>query len=65
MSDLSTFQSGPKGSKMANLDVFDNLGPFWALLDTFGPFQTKINLLPHEDKVGFGGGAIEQKSFFI
>ena len=50
---------------MANLDVFDNLGPFWALLDTFGPFQTKINLLPYEDKVGFGGGAFEQNSFFV
>ena len=36
---------------MVKLDVFDNLGPFWAHLDTFGPFQTKINLLPHKDKV--------------
>ena len=25
----------PKGSKMVNLDVFDNLGPFWAHPDTF------------------------------
>ena len=58
-------QRGPKGSKMVNIDAFDNLGPFWAHLDTFGPFQTKINLLHHNDKVGFGGGAIEQKSFFI
>ena len=30
-------QRGPKGFKMINLDVFDNLGPFWAHLDTFGP----------------------------
>ena len=32
-------QRGPKGSKMVNLDVFDHLGPFWARLDPFGPFQ--------------------------
>ena len=60
---MTTFQSGeggPKGSEMVNLDVFDNFEPFWAHLDTFGPFQTKINLLPHKDKVGFGGGAFEQ-----
>ena len=50
---------------MVNLDIFDNLGPFWAHLDTFGPFQTKINLLPHNDKVGFGGGAFEQKIMFL
>ena len=29
MAGLSTFQSGPKGSKMVNLSVFDHLGPFW------------------------------------
>ena len=50
---------------MANLDVFDNLGPFWAHLDTSGPFQTtKINLLLHKDKVGFSEGAFEQKIIF-
>ena len=38
---LSTFQSGPKETKMVNLSVFDHLGPFWAHLDPFGPFQTK------------------------
>ena len=65
MAGLSTFQSCPKESKLVNLDVFGNLGHFWAHLDTFGPFQTKINLLPHQDKVGFGGGAFEQKSFFV
>ena len=43
---------------------FDNLGPFWAHLNTFGLFWTKINLLPHKDKVGFGGGAFEQKIIF-
>ena len=59
MAGLSTFQSGPKGSEVVNL--FDNLGPFLAHLDTFGPFQTKINLLPHKDKVGFSGGAFEQE----
>ena len=64
MARLSTFQSSPKGSKMANLNVFDNLGLFWAHLDTSVPFQTKINLLPHMDKVGFGGGAFEQKIIF-
>ena len=59
MAGLSTFQSGPKGSKVVNL--FDNWGPFLAHLDTFGPFQTKIDLLPHKDKVGFSGGAFEQE----
>ena len=48
---------------MVNLDVFDNLGPFWAHLDTIGPLQTKINLLP-VDKVELGGGAFEQKVYF-
>ena len=43
---------------------FDNLGPFCAHLDTFGPFQTKINLLPHKDKAGFDRGAFEQKIIF-
>ena len=38
-------QKGPKGTKMANLSVFDHLGPFWAHLDPFGPFQTKIDFL--------------------
>ena len=45
-------QRGPKGSEMVNLDVFDNLGPFWAHKGTFGPLQTKINWLPHKDEVG-------------
>ena len=65
MSGLSTFQSGPKESEMANIDVFDNLGLFWAHLDTSVPFQTKINFLPHKDKVGFDGGAFEQKLIFV
>ena len=67
MAGLSTFQSGPKGpkgSEMVNLDDFDNVGPLWAHLDTFGQFQTKINLLPHKDKVRFGGGTFEQKIIF-
>ena len=49
---------------MVNLDVFDHLGQFWAHMDTFGPFQTKINLLPHKDKVECGGGVFEQKIIF-
>ena len=36
---------GPKGTKMVNRSVFDYLGPFWAHLDPFGPFQTKIDIL--------------------
>ena len=47
MAGLLTFQSSPKGSKgikMANLSVFDHLGPFWAALEPFGPFQTKVDL---------------------
>ena len=57
-------QKGPKGTKMVNLSVFDHLGPFWVHLDPFGPFQTKMNFLPQMDKVGFGGGASEQKINF-
>merc|ERR1711894_826855 len=57
-------QKGPKGTKMVNLSVFDHLGPFWAHLDPFGPFQTKMNFLPQMDKVGFVGGASEQKINF-
>ena len=38
-------QQGPKGAEMVNLDVFDHLGPCWARLDPFGPFQTKNDLL--------------------
>ena len=41
----------PKGSKRfrnGNLDVFDNFGPIWTLLDHF---RQKINLLLHKDKV--------------
>ena len=53
-----------KGSKMINLDVFDKLGLFQTHLDTFGPFRTKINLLPHKKKVVFGGGAFVQKNHF-
>ena len=34
---------------MVNLDVFDNLGSFWA----------------HLDNVEFGGGAFEQKIIFL
>ena len=64
MAGLLTFQSGPKGSKSVSLDVFDSLGPFWAHVDTFVPFETKINLLPQKDKVGFGGGAFGQKIIF-
>ena len=42
----SLVQRGPKGSEMVNLDVFDHLGPIWARLDPFGPFQTKNDFLP-------------------
>ena len=61
MAGLLTFQSGPKGTKMVNLSVFDHLGPFWAHMDPFGPFQTKMNCLPLMDKVGFGEGAFGAK----
>ena len=64
MVGFSTCQSGPKGTKMANLSVFDHLGPFWANLDSFGQFQTKMNFMPQMDKVGFGGGASKQKINF-
>ena len=45
MSGLSTFQRGPKGSDIVNQDVFYHLGPFWARVDLFGPFQTKNDFL--------------------
>ena len=51
--------------EMVNLYVFDHLGPFWAHMNTFGPFQTKIKLLPHKDKVRFYRGAFEQKIIFL
>ena len=62
LSYFSQNEISPKVSKNVSLDVFDSLGPFWAHVDTFVPFQTKINLLPQKDKVGFGGGAFEQKN---
>ena len=30
---------------MANPDIFYHLGPFWARLNPFGPFQTKNDFL--------------------
>ena len=57
---LSTFQSGPKETKMVKLSVFDHLGLFLAHMDPFGPFQTKMIFLLQMDKVGFGKGASEQ-----
>ena len=45
MAGLSTFQSGPKGTKIVNPSVFDHFLPFWALLDSFRLFQTKIAFL--------------------
>ena len=46
---------------MVNLSLFDHLGP---LLGPSGPFWTisdKNDFLPQMDKVGFGGGAPDQK----
>ena len=53
-------QRGPKGTKMVNLSLFEHLGPFWAHLDPFGPFQTKMIFLPQMDKIGFCRGVSEQ-----
>ena len=36
---------GPKLSKMINITYFFYLGLFWAHLDSFGSFQTKLNFL--------------------
>ena len=33
-------QRGPTGTKIVNLSLFDHLGPVWARLDPFRPFQT-------------------------
>ena len=55
-------QKGPKGSKMVNLSVFDHLGPFWAHLDPFGPFQTKMNFLP---QMGVAEVLRSKKSIFV
>ena len=38
-------QKGSKGTQIVNLRLFDYLGPFWAYLDLFGPFQTRIDIL--------------------
>ena len=60
-----TWQVGQhsKGSEMVNLEMFltiwDPFGPIW----TLGPFQTKLNLLPHKDK-RFRASAFEQKIIF-
>ena len=56
---LSTLQSGPKEPER-DQGVFDHLEPFWAHLDPFGPFRTKMTFLPQTDQVGFGRGASEQ-----
>ena len=54
-------QKGPKGTKLVNLSVFDNLGPllgpsgnFWSISDKNDFFRPKM------DKVGFGRGASKQ-----
>ena len=60
MAGLSMLQSGPKGTKMVNLSLFDHLGPFWAHLDPFEPFQTNMFFLSQVDKIGFCRGASEQ-----
>ena len=57
-------EKGPKGTKMVSPSVFDHLGPFWAHRGPFGSFQTTMIFLPQMDKVGFGGGAPEQKVNF-
>ena len=57
MAGLSMLQSGPKGTKMVNLSVLIIWDPFWAHLDPYGPFQTKMIFLPLMDKVGFCRGA--------
>ena len=41
---LSMFQSGKKRAKMVNISVLDHLDPFWAHMDHFGLFQTKMKL---------------------
>ena len=48
MAGLSTLQSGPKGFKRdqnGQPHFFYHLRPFWAHLDSFGPFQTKVDVL--------------------
>ena len=36
-------------AKMVNLSGLDHLGPFWAHMDHFGTFQTKMIILPQMD----------------
>ena len=48
MADLPMSRCGLKGSQMApngQYNIFDHLGHFWAHLDPFGPFQTKLDFL--------------------
>ena len=44
MAGLPMSRCGPKGSQMVP-NVFGHLGHFWAHLDPFGPFQTKLDFL--------------------
>ena len=46
-------QNGPKWAKMVNQGASNHFRPFLALLDPFGPSQTKTIFLPQMDKVGF------------
>ena len=55
MDGLSTFQIGSEGTKMANLSVFDHLGPFWAHLPLgiiSTPHLTKFGTLKYVPKYG-------------
>ena len=55
-------QKGPRWSTQLFLTIW---APFWAHLDPFEPFQTKkMIFLPQMNKVGFGGGAPDQKINF-
>ena len=65
MAGLSTFQSGPMGSKKVQNGKPRCFWQFGTLLGPFGPFQTKNHFLPYKDKVGFGRGAFEQKINFL
>ena len=65
MAGLSTFQSGPKGSKRDQNGQPKCFRPFRTLLGPSGPFQTIMIFLPYMDKIGFGGGASVQKNHFF
>ena len=63
MAGLSTFQSGPKGPKMVNLNVIVQFGTLLGPSGLLWTISDNNEFLPQMDKEGFGGAASEQKIY--